>query len=83
MRALWDVTNTVEPSFVREFGLLSHRFTLENGENEPRENFPDVTAERYEDELHVTEVGPFTNYARSKSRRLADQGVRGARLKGR
>ena len=46
-------------------------FTLESGLEQLKPFFPNVTMSRYEDNLHVTEIGPMMAYVRS-SLRAAD-----------
>ena len=44
---------------------FSNLFTLENGHNQLKSFFPNVTISRYEDNLHVTELEPLIAYFRS------------------
>jgi SAM-dependent methyltransferase len=44
---------------------FSNLFTLENGLDQLKPFFPNVTVSRYEDNLHVTELEPLINYFRS------------------
>jgi ubiquinone/menaquinone biosynthesis C-methylase UbiE len=44
---------------------FSNLFTLENGLNQLKPFFPNVTLSRYEDNLHVTELEPLIAYFRS------------------
>jgi ubiquinone/menaquinone biosynthesis C-methylase UbiE len=44
---------------------FSNLFTLENGLDQLKPFFPNITASRYEDTLHVTELEPLLDYFRS------------------
>ena len=47
---------------------FTHLFTLENGLDQLKPFFPNVTVSRYEDNLHVTELEPLIAYFRSMAR---------------
>jgi ubiquinone/menaquinone biosynthesis C-methylase UbiE len=47
---------------------FTHLFTLENGLDQLKPFFPNVTVSRYEDNLHVTELEPLIAYFRSMVR---------------
>jgi ubiquinone/menaquinone biosynthesis C-methylase UbiE len=49
----------------KSFEEFSRSFTLENGCEQLKRFFPDVTLTRYEDDLAVTEVEPVLDYIRS------------------
>jgi ubiquinone/menaquinone biosynthesis C-methylase UbiE len=49
----------------RSFKEFTRSFTLENGFDQLKRCFPQVSMSRYEDNLQVTEVEPILNYIRS------------------
>lgn len=57
----WIKRASIEP----RQGKFTQPFTLENGGDQLREFFSDVTMDRYEDNLKVTEVAPLLDYIRS------------------
>ena len=54
--------------------VVSHGFTLENGESQLAAHFSDVRLERFDDALVVTDADPLVAYAASSSRSEFDDG---------
>ena len=69
LKEMMDVLRLVHVN--KTWESYANPFTLENGLDQLKPFFPDVTLSRYEDNLHVTEIEPMMAYVRS-SLRAAD-----------